>query len=164
MKKLNTSPISGAQELLPAIQATFDKLKNRIIKVYKKHGYFNIETPTIERLDVLTAKAGGDTEKQIYNVMKSSEKVEHASEGLRFDHTVPLARYVCAHENELDFPFKVQQTGLKYRGERAGKKSVSDWIHRINDIVERELTAAEDDSAAQSAPTTPTGKKKEGRG
>ena len=52
----------------------------------------------------------------------------------------------------------------KYRGERAGKKSVSDWIHRINDIIERELTAAEDDSAAQSAPTTPTGKKKEGRG
>lgn len=137
MKKLNTSPISGAQELLPTVQATFDKLKNRIVKVYKRHGYFNIETPSIERLDVLTAKAGGDTEKQIYNVMKTSEKVAHASEGLRFDHTVPLARYVCAHENDLDFPFKVQQTGLNYRGERAQKGRFREFYQCDIDVVGR---------------------------
>ncbi|MBR2709554.1 histidine--tRNA ligase [Candidatus Saccharibacteria bacterium] len=137
MKKLNTSPISGAQELLPGVQATFDQLKNRIIKVYKDHGYSNVETPTIERLEVLTAKAGGDTEKQIYTVAKSSENITHATEGLRFDHTVPLARYVCAHEGELDFPFKVQQTGVNYRGERAQKGRFREFYQCDIDVVGR---------------------------
>ena len=122
MKKFNTSPISGAQELLPAAQATFDLLKTKISQIYQQHGYVNVETPCIERTEVLLAKAGGDTEKQIYEVKKTGEKPStKASQALRFDHTVPLARYIVEYENDLNFPFKVQQIGPNFRGERAQK-------------------------------------------
>ena len=101
MKKINTSSISGMQELLPEAQATFDRLKERLIAVYRRHGYLNIETPVIDRCEILLAKAGGDTEKQIYRVVKTKEASEGADQALRFDHTVPLARYVVEHENDL---------------------------------------------------------------
>ena len=107
MKKINTAPISGMQELLPNSVATFDKLKARIADVYKRHGFLSIETPIIDRCEILLAKAGGDTEKQIYKVVKTAETSEEADQALRFDHTVPLARYVVEHENDLIFPFKV---------------------------------------------------------
>ncbi len=120
MKKLNTSPISGAQELLPETQAAFNGLRAQIADIYKKHGFFEIETPTIERTEILLAKAGGETEQQIYKVMKTGESGA-ASQALRFDHTVPLARYVVEHESKLTFPLKVAQMGLNFRGERAQK-------------------------------------------
>jgi len=94
MKKINTSPISGTQELLPEVQKSFDNLKTKISDSYKGHGFFNIETPSIERTEILLAKAGGDTEKQIYKVVKTTEAESEADQALRFDHTVPLARYV----------------------------------------------------------------------
>ena len=119
MKKFNTAPISGAQELLPAMQAEFDRLKNGIAQVYARHGFQNIETPLIERTDVLLAKAGGDTEKQIYKVVKTTETANDADQALRFDHTVPLARYTVEHMNDLAFPFKATQINRNYRGERA---------------------------------------------
>ena len=136
--KINTSPISGTQELLPPEQATFDNLKNKINQVYTSHGYFNIETPSIERTDILLAKAGGDTEKQIYKVLKTFEKEEDVSQALRFDHTVPLARYVVEHENDLAFPFKVAQIGLNFRGERAQKGRFREFYQCDIDVIGRD--------------------------
>ena len=139
MKKFNTSPISGAQELLPEQQAAFDLLKTKIRQIYKSHGYQNIETPCIERTEVLLAKAGGDTEKQIYEVKKTGEKSNiKASQALRFDHTVPLARYIIEHENNLNFPFKVQQTGTNFRGERAQKGRFREFYQCDIDIIGRD--------------------------
>ena len=137
MKKMNTSPISGMQELSPEKQALFDRLKQKIIDAYQKHGFMNIETPIIDRCDILLAKAGGDTEKQIYKVFKTAETAETADQALRFDHTVPLARYVVEHENELTFPFKVTQIGRNFRGERAQKGRFREFYQCDVDVVGR---------------------------
>lgn len=138
MKKLNTSPISGMQELLPAKQVIFNNLKNKIAEVYHRHGYLDIETPSIERTEILLAKAGGDTEKQIYKVNKTAESADSADQALRFDHTVPLARYVVEHENDLAFPFKVSQIGLSFRGERAQKGRFREFYQCDIDIIGRQ--------------------------
>ena len=111
MKRINTSAISGMQELLPGAQIVFNTIKDQIAKMYHLHGYQYIETPIIDRTEILLAKAGGDTEKQIYKVVKTAETAYEADQALRFDHTVPLARYVVEHESELTFPFKVTQIG-----------------------------------------------------
>ncbi|MBQ9180845.1 histidine--tRNA ligase [Candidatus Saccharibacteria bacterium] len=137
MKRLNTSPISGMQELLPASQAVFDKIKGRIGEVYHRHGFVSIETPIIDRTDILLAKAGGDTEKQIYKVVKTAEAAEGADQALRFDHTVPLARYVVEHENDLTFPFKVTQIGRNFRGERAQKGRYREFYQCDVDVIGR---------------------------
>ena len=138
MKKINTSPISGTQELLPEVQKSFDNLKTKINDTYNKHGFFNIETPSIERTEILLAKAGGDTEKQIYKVIKTAESESEADQALRFDHTVPLARYIVEHENDLTFPFKVSQIGLNFRGERAQKGRFREFYQCDVDIIGRE--------------------------
>ena len=91
MKKMNTSPISGMMELLPSDQAIFNEIKSRISRAYHLHGFRAIEPPTIDRNEILFAKAGGDTEKQIYRVIKTTETAEDSDQSLRFDHTVPLA-------------------------------------------------------------------------
>ena len=137
MKKLNTSPISGMQELLPEKQALFDKLKNEIARVYHAHGFLSIETPTIDRSEILLAKAGGDTEKQIYKVFKTAETADDADQALRFDHTVPLARYVVEHENDLTFPFKVTQIGRNFRGERAQRGRFREFYQLDVDVIGR---------------------------
>ena len=137
MKKLNTSPISGMQELLPEQQAIFNNLKNTIAEVYHSHGYLDIETPTIERTEILFAKAGGDTEKQIYKVVKTAESADDSDQALRFDHTVPLARYVVEHENSLAFPFKVSQIGPNFRGERAQKGRFREFYQCDIDVISR---------------------------
>lgn len=137
MKKFNTSPISGAQEFLPETQAVFSQLKSQIAAVYRSHGFQEIETPVIERTEILLAKAGGDTEKQIYKVVKTAETSDEADQALRFDHTVPLARYVVEHENNLPFPFKVTQIGRNFRGERAQKGRFREFYQCDVDIVGR---------------------------
>lgn len=137
MKKLNTSPISGTQELLPARQAIFNQIKNQIAEVYRLHGFQNIETPMIERTEILLAKAGGDTEKQIYKVVKTAETADDADQALRFDHTVPLARYIVEHENDLSFPFKVSQIGRNFRGERAQKGRFREFYQLDVDVIGR---------------------------
>lgn len=137
MKKINTSPISGTQELLPEIQAVFDKLRTGVAENYKAHGYLNIETPILERTEILLAKAGGDTEKQIYKVAKTNETMEDATEALRFDHTVPLARYIVEHESDLSFPFKVCQMGENFRGERAQRGRFREFYQCDVDVVGR---------------------------
>lgn len=146
MKKINTSKISGTQELLPRAQAIFNNLKRKITDTYHSHGYQEIETPTIERTEVLLAKAGGDTEKQIYKLIKTGDKsIESADQALRFDHTVPLARYVVEHESNLAFPFKVSQLGLNYRGERAQKGRFREFYQLDIDVIGRgELSLAYD--------------------
>ena len=135
--KINTSPISGTQELLPESQAIFNKLKTKINQSYYEHGFFDIETPSIERIDILLAKAGGDTEKQIYKVVKTAEEDAAASQALRFDHTVPLARYIVEHENDLVFPFKVSQVGTNFRGERAQKGRFREFYQCDIDVIGR---------------------------
>ena len=137
MKKINTSPISGTQELLPEAQATFNDLKNKISETYRAHGFLNIETPTIDRTEILLAKAGGDTEKQIYKVVKTAEASDVADQALRFDHTVPLARYVVEHENDLKFPFKVSQIGRNFRGERAQRGRFREFYQCDVDVIGR---------------------------
>lgn len=139
MKKLNTSPISGMQELLPEKQAIFNNLKNKIAEVYHRHGYLDIETPSIERTEILLAKAGGDTEKQIYRVIKTTESSDSADQALRFDHTVPLARYIVEHESALTFPFKVSQIGPNFRGERAQKGRFREFYQCDIDIIGRDI-------------------------
>jgi len=135
MKKFNTTPISGMQELLPNTQAEFDRLKSGIAQVFAVHGFQNIETPMIERTEVLLAKAGGDTEKQIYKVVKTAETKDDADQALRFDHTVPLARYVVEHMNDLVFPFKVTQIGRNFRGERAQKGRFREFYQCDVDVI-----------------------------
>ena len=134
---MNTSPISGMQELLPETQAIFDRYKNVISEVYHSHGFLSIETPIIDRNEILLAKAGGDTEKQIYKVIKTAESEDDADQALRFDHTVPLARYVVEHENELTFPFKVTQIGRNFRGERAQKGRFREFYQCDVDVIGR---------------------------
>ncbi|MBR3319897.1 histidine--tRNA ligase [Candidatus Saccharibacteria bacterium] len=146
MKKLNTSPISGMQELLPQEQAVFNKYKETIREVYRKHGFLEIETPTIDRAEILFAKAGGETEKQIYKVIKTDESADDADQALRFDHTVPLARYVAEHESALAFPFRVTQIGRNFRGERAQKGRFREFYQLDVDIVGRNSLAIENDA------------------
>ena len=138
MKKYNTSPLSGMQELLPTEQAVFDQLKQNISDVYHHYGFLNIETPFIERADILLAKAGGDTEKQIYMVSKTAESADSADQALRFDHTVPLARYVVEHNNDLAFPFQVTQINRNFRGERAQRGRFREFYQCDCDIIGRE--------------------------
>lgn len=138
MKKFNTSPLSGMQELLPTEQAVFDQLKNNISDVYHHYGFLSIETPIIERTDILLAKAGGDTEKQIYMVSKTAESSDSADQALRFDHTVPLARYVVEHNNDLVFPFQVTQINRNFRGERAQRGRFREFYQCDADVIGRD--------------------------
>lgn len=135
MKKFNTAPISGMQELLPSMQAQFNDYKTAIRETYLRHGYLDIETPMIERAEILLAKAGGETEKQIYKVVKTAELESEADQALRFDHTVPLARYVVEHANDLCFPFKVTQIGRNFRGERPQKGRFREFYQCDVDVI-----------------------------
>lgn len=138
MKAINTSKISGTQELLPEEQAIFNNLKSTIADTYHLFGFQEIETPSIERTEILLAKAGGDTEKQIYKLIKTGDTtVEAADQALRFDHTVPLARYVVEHQSDLQFPFKVSQLGANFRGERAQKGRFREFYQCDIDIIGR---------------------------
>ena len=137
MKRINTSAISGMQELLPNTQLIFNTIKDQIAKMYHLHGYQYIETPTIDRTEILLAKAGGDTEKQIYKVVKTAETTDEADQALRFDHTVPLARFVVEHESDLVFPFKVTQIGRNFRGERSQKGRFREFYQLDVDVIGR---------------------------
>lgn len=143
MKQVNTHPLSGMQELTPSLQHVFDAIKARIAAVYKAYGFIHIETPFIERSEVLLSKAGGDTEQQIYFLSKTgsedatrkSGEAKRPSEALRFDHTVPLARYVAEHQNDLDFPFAVTQINRNFRGERAQRGRFREFYQCDVDVI-----------------------------
>ena len=92
---------AGFMELLPEDQIRMNTMKNIITRTFEKYAFLPLDTPVIEKSDVLLAKGGGETEKQIYRFTKGSNDLS-----LRFDLTVPLARYVAQHQNELSFPFR----------------------------------------------------------
>jgi len=113
-EKIITSPMSGFMELLPAEQIEFNKIFDTIRRTYELFGFIPLDTPVLERTEVLLTKAGGETEKQIYQFKKGDNDIS-----MRFDLTVPLARYVAEHYGQLTFPFRRYAMGKVYRGERA---------------------------------------------
>ena len=132
-RKVEPRILSGFLELLPEDQIVFDFMKNTIEKTYAKYGFVNVETPLIEYSEVLLAKAGGETEKQIYRFNKGDNDLS-----LRFDHTVPLARYVAKNAPYLVFPFKRYSIGKVYRGERPQKGRFREFYQCDIDIVGNE--------------------------
>ena len=110
------STLPGFMELLPREQILFNEMLDTIKRNYEKYGFLPLDTPVIEKSEVLLAKGGGETEKQIYRFQKGDTDMS-----LRFDLTVPLARYTVEHFNDLSFPFKRYQIGKVYRGEKAQK-------------------------------------------
>ena len=129
-QKITPKILSGFMELLPAEQLVFDEMKSLIEKTYKSFGFVSLDTPVLELSDVLLAKAGGDTEKQIYRFNKGDNDL-----CMRFDLTVPLARYVAQHQNDLTFPFKRYQVSKVYRGERPQKGRFREFYQADVDIV-----------------------------
>ena len=121
---------SGFSELLPENQILFNKIKNTISDVYESFGFLPLDTPVIELSEVLLAKAGGETEKQIYRFTKGDNDLS-----LRFDLTVPLARYVAQHSADLTFPFKRYQISKVFRGERPQKGRFREFYQCDIDII-----------------------------
>lgn len=124
------STLPGFIEWLPADQIAFNKMMDIIRKNYEKYGFIPVDTPVIEKSEVLLAKGGGETEKQIYRFNKGDSDLS-----LRFDLTVPLARFVAQHMNELTFPFRRYQIGKVYRGERNQKGRFREFYQCDIDII-----------------------------
>lgn len=124
------SILPGFMELLPQDQILFNKILEKIQKVYERYGFIPIDTPVIEKSEVLLAKGGGETEKQVYRFNKGSSDLS-----LRFDLTVPLARYVAEHMSDLTFPFRRYQIGKVYRGERNQKGRFREFYQCDIDII-----------------------------
>lgn len=130
MNKVEPRTLPGFMELLPKDQIMFNRMKEKIQKSYEKFGFLPIDTPIIEMFEVLLAKAGGETEKQIYEFQKGDNNL-----ALRFDLTVPLAKYVSQYYNELSFPFRRYQIGKVYRGERPQKGRFREFYQCDIDII-----------------------------
>ncbi|MEJ0063461.1 MAG: histidine--tRNA ligase [Alphaproteobacteria bacterium] len=128
---------AGTMELLPREQIAFQRMLDIIRKGYERFGFLPVETPVFEQRDVLLTKSGGETEKQVYFV-QSTGSIEqgHAPDmALRFDLTVPLARYVAEHERDLVFPFRRYQIQRVYRGERAQKGRFREFYQCDIDVI-----------------------------
>lgn len=125
--------LPGFMELLPEDQILFNKMYDKIRKVYEKFGFLPLDTPILEYSEVLLAKAGGETEKQIYSFNKGETDIS-----LRFDLTVPLARYVAQRYPNLIFPFKRYQMSKVFRGERPQKGRYREFYQCDIDIIENE--------------------------
>jgi histidyl-tRNA synthetase len=140
MKTIDTHPLSGFMELSPKEQLEFDRLRQVIQTEHKKAGFWPLDVPLIYREEVLLAKAGGETEKQVYKLTKGDAKL-----ALRFDLTVPLAAYVTEKQSELAFPFKASQINKVYRGERSQRARFREFYQCDCDVVGRgELDIAYD--------------------
>jgi histidyl-tRNA synthetase len=124
------SILPGFMELLPSDQLLFNRMKDTIRKNYEKYGFIPLDTPIIEKSEVLLAKGGGDTEKQIYRFSKGDTDMS-----LRFDLTVPLARYVAQYFSSLTFPFRRYHIGKVYRGERNQKGRFREFYQCDIDII-----------------------------
>ena len=129
---MKTEPrtLPGFMELLPSEQILFNQMKKTIEESYQKFGFLPIDTPVIELSEVLLAKAGGETEKQIYRFNKGETDLS-----LRFDLTVPLAKFVAKNYNDLSFPFRRYQIGKVYRGEKAQKGRYREFYQCDIDII-----------------------------
>ncbi|MGE9972444.1 histidine--tRNA ligase [Candidatus Pseudoscillospira sp. SGI.172] len=130
MGRIKARTLSGFMELLPARQAQFERVRDTLAKTYELYGFTPLDTPVIESSEVLLAKAGGETEKQIYRFTKGDSDL-----ALRFDLTVPLAKYVALHQNELAFPFRRYQIGKVYRGERAQRGRFREFYQADIDVI-----------------------------
>ena len=130
MERIEPRTLSGFMELLPNEQILFNQMKEKIQKTYEKFGFLPLDTPIIESAEVLLAKAGGETEKQIYRFQKGENDL-----ALRFDLTVPLAKYVAKNYGSLSFPFRRYQIGKVYRGERAQKGRYREFYQCDIDII-----------------------------
>ena len=132
--------LPGFMQLLPNEQLLFNEIKEKIQKTYEKFGFLPLDTPVIESSEVLLAKAGGETEKQIYRFNKGDSDL-----ALRFDLTVPLAKYVTENYNNLCFPFRRYQIGKVYRGEKAQRGRYREFYQCDIDIIgEDELSLIND--------------------
>ena len=127
---VNPAILPGFMELIPADQILFNRMKDIIRDNYERYGFLPIDTPVMERAEVLLAKGGGETEQQIYEFTKGDTDI-----ALRFDLTVPLARYVAQHFSELTFPFKRYHIGKVYRGERAQRGRFREFYQCDIDII-----------------------------
>ena len=130
MAKMTPRTLSGFMELLPAPQQQMERIMEILRRTYSLYGFTPLDTPVIESSEVLLAKAGGETEKQIYRFQKGDSDLS-----LRFDLTVPLAKYVALHYNELSFPFRRYQIGKVYRGERAQRGRFREFYQADIDII-----------------------------
>ena len=122
--------LSGFMELLPAPQVQMERIMETLRKTYSLYGFTPLDTPAVESAEVLLAKGGGETEKQIYRFQKGDSDL-----ALRFDLTVPLAKYVALHYGELSFPFRRYQIGKVYRGERAQRGRFREFYQADIDII-----------------------------
>jgi histidyl-tRNA synthetase len=131
----------GVLELLPLDQIAFQRMLDTIRRNYERFGFLPIETPVIEHSDVLLTKSGGETERQVYFVQSTGALGAAAEKGgvpelaLRFDLTVPLARYVAEHEHDLSFPFRRYQMQRVYRGERAQRGRFREFYQCDIDVI-----------------------------
>ena len=129
---MKTEPrtLAGFMELMPNEQILFEQIKRKIEKAYQKFGFLPLDTPILELSEVLLAKAGGETEKQIYRFEKGDTDIS-----MRFDLTVPLAKYVTKNYGNLSFPFRRYQIGKVYRGERTQKGRFREFYQCDIDII-----------------------------
>ena len=130
MDRIKPRTLSGFMELLPARQVQFDRMVETLRKTYSLYGFTPLDTPAIEASEVLLAKGGGETEKQIYRFTKGDTDLS-----LRFDLTVPLAKYVALHTGDLTFPFRRFQIGKVYRGERAQRGRFREFYQADIDVI-----------------------------
>ncbi len=130
MEIIKPRTLSGFMELLPGKQIRFEKMLEILRTTYASYGFAPLDTPVIEDAQILLAKGGGETEKQIYRFTKGDSDL-----ALRFDLTVPLAKYVALHYNELAFPFRRYQISKVYRGERAQRGRFREFYQADIDII-----------------------------
>ncbi len=128
--KIEPRTLPGFMELLPNEQILFEQMKEKIEKTYQKFGFLPLDTPVLELSEILLAKAGGETEKQIYRFQKGDTDL-----AMRFDLTVPLAKYVAKNYGNLSFPFRRYQIGKVYRGEKAQKGRFREFYQCDIDII-----------------------------
>ena len=130
MEIIKPRTLSGFMELLPGKQIQFERMTQILRTTYASYGFAPLDTPVIEDAQILLAKGGGETEKQIYRFQKGDSDL-----ALRFDLTVPLAKYVAIHANELAFPFRRFQISKVYRGERAQRGRFREFYQADIDII-----------------------------
>ena len=130
MERIKPRTLSGFMELLPEKQIKLERMMSILRNTYSRYGFSPLDTPGIEDAQILLAKGGGETEKQIYRFTKGDSDL-----ALRFDLTVPLAKYVALHYNELAFPFRRYQIGKVYRGERAQRGRFREFYQADIDII-----------------------------
>jgi len=139
---------AGTLELLPLEQISFQRMLDVIRRNYERFGFLPVETPVFELAEVLLTKSGGETERQVYFVQSTGaiEKDADAKLAMRFDLTVPLARYVAEHEHDLSFPFRRYQIQRVYRGERQQRGRFREFYQADVDVIGKDTLSVQFDA------------------